>query len=69
MLLLKIDLLLVAEVGPVGSSQLLRPIGGGLQHTGEKAQSGRLMDEPQAAHQIPVIKESLHPVNDILRLG
>ena len=35
-LLLKIDLLLVAEVGPVGSSQLFRPISGGIQHTGKK---------------------------------
>ena len=69
MFLLKIFLLLLAEVGPVGSSQLLRPISGGLQHSDEKAQGSRFVYKPQPAHQFPVVKEPLHPVDDILRLG
>ena len=36
---------------------------------GEEPQRGGLVDEPQAAHKIPVVKQPLDPVDDVLRLG
>ena len=55
-----------AEIGLEGRGQLGPPVADRLEPAGKEPEHGRLLNELQSAHQIPVFQEPCQPIDDVV---